>query len=85
MLTYGFTLIMNLNIHNTLGVKFKSTEDYGSFANDRYLYTQGVGLGKNIDSSMHCNLFVLDSISIQNIFEIDLFPKKDEAYSVILI
>jgi hypothetical protein len=31
-----------------------------------------VGLGKNIDSSMQCNLFVLDSISNQNFFEIDL-------------
>ena len=27
-----------------------------------------VGLGKNIDSSVHCNLFVLDSISIKNFF-----------------
>ena len=37
-----------------------------------------VGLGRNIDSSMHCNLFVLDSISIQNICEIDYFHKKEE-------
>ena len=31
-------------------------------------------LGKNIDSSMHCNLFVLDSISIQVFFINRLLP-----------
>ena len=31
---------------------------------------------KNIDASMHCNFFFLDSISIQNFFEIDYFHKK---------
>ena len=35
-----------------------------------------VVLGKNVDSSMHCHLFVLDSISIQNFFEIDYFYIK---------
>ena len=41
-----------------------------------------IGLDKNMDSSMHCNSFVLDSISIQNPFEIDYFPKKKHTQSL---
>ena len=37
-----------------------------------------IGLGKNIDSSMYCNFFVLDSISIQNFFEVDYFHKNNK-------
>ena len=41
-----------------------------------YISVGTVGLGESTDSSMHRNSFVLDSVSIQNSFEIDYFHKK---------